>query len=81
MLAIGEAAGRIRRELGEVVEVEIVETLDRAVARAAEIARPGDVVLLSPACSSYDQFAHYEERGDRFRALVQALGARAGAVS
>ena len=80
VLAIGEAAERIGRELGHVVEVEVVETLDRAVERAAEIARPGDVVLLSPACSSYDQFAHYEERGDRFRELVRALGARAGAA-
>ena len=80
VLAIGEAAGRIERELGGVVEVEVVGTLDRAVARAAEIARAGDVVLLSPACSSYDQFAHYEERGDRFRELVRALGARAGAA-
>ncbi|HUF88724.1 MAG TPA: UDP-N-acetylmuramoyl-L-alanine--D-glutamate ligase [Gemmatimonadota bacterium] len=80
VLAIGEAAGRIERELGPVVAVEVVETLDRAVARAAAVARPGDVVLLSPACSSYDQFAHYEERGDRFRELVRALGARAGAT-
>jgi UDP-N-acetylmuramoylalanine--D-glutamate ligase len=77
VLAIGEAAGRIAAELGASVEVEGAETLERAVRRAAEIALPGDVVLLSPACSSYDQFENYEERGERFRALVRELGARA----
>ena len=49
------------------------ETLDRAVARARTLARPGDVVLLSPACASYDQFSNFEHRGDTFRALVEAL--------
>jgi UDP-N-acetylmuramoylalanine--D-glutamate ligase len=49
-----------------------------AVRRAAEIAAPGDVVLLSPACSSYDQFANFEERGRRFRELVAEFGSRAG---
>jgi UDP-N-acetylmuramoylalanine--D-glutamate ligase len=77
VLAIGEAAERIADELGGVVQVEMVETLDRAVRRASEIASPGDVVLLSPACSSYDQFASYEERGRRFRELVAELGPRA----
>jgi UDP-N-acetylmuramoylalanine--D-glutamate ligase len=77
VLAIGEAAERIADELGGAVQVEKVDTLDRAVRRASQIASPGDVVLLSPACSSYDQFANYEERGKRFRELVAELGARA----
>jgi UDP-N-acetylmuramoylalanine--D-glutamate ligase len=46
------------------------DTLERAVAHAAELAVPGDVVLLSPACASYDQFANFEERGEAFRRLV-----------
>jgi UDP-N-acetylmuramoylalanine--D-glutamate ligase len=50
-----------------------VGTLDAAVRAAAEHGRPGDVVLLAPACSSFDQFASFEERGDRFRAAVRAL--------
>ncbi|MFN2384215.1 MAG: UDP-N-acetylmuramoyl-L-alanine--D-glutamate ligase [Gemmatimonadota bacterium] len=75
VLAIGEAATRIAAELGGAAPVTVVETLERAVERADEIARPGDVVLLSPACSSYDQFASFEERGDRFRALVADLAA------
>ena len=47
--------------------------LEAAVRRAARAARPGDVVLLSPACASFDQFRDFEERGERFRVLVEAL--------
>jgi len=72
-LLIGAAAERIAAALAGKVELERVGTLEAAVARAAELARPGDVVLLSPACSSFDQFRNFEHRGDRFRALVRAL--------
>ena len=54
-------------------DVVQLPTLDAALHRAATLARPGDVVLLSPACASYDQFPHYEARGDHFRALVADL--------
>lgn len=50
-----------------------VDTLDDAVARAASLARPGDVVLLSPACASFDAFKDFEHRGRHFRALVEQL--------
>jgi len=49
------------------------ETLERAVHHAARLAQPGDVVLLSPACASFDQFENFEQRGDAFRAIVEAL--------
>jgi UDP-N-acetylmuramoylalanine--D-glutamate ligase len=56
--------------IGEVVDGHLDETLERAVEHARELAQPGDVVLLSPACASFDQFANFEARGDAFRALV-----------
>jgi UDP-N-acetylmuramoylalanine--D-glutamate ligase len=62
--------GTEAERLAEVVDGFRDETLERAVAHAAELAEPGDVVLLSPACASYDQFENFEERGDAFRRLV-----------
>jgi UDP-N-acetylmuramoylalanine--D-glutamate ligase len=55
------------------VAVEVVRTLDEAVARAAGVAAPGDTVLLAPACASFDMFADYAARGRAFRAAVEAL--------
>jgi len=72
-LLIGAAAERIAAALAGRVEVETVGTLEAAVTRAAELARPGDVVLLSPACASFDQFRNFEHRGERFRELVRGL--------
>ena len=68
---IGAEAPRLEQALGGHRD----ETLERAVAHAASLARPGEVVLLSPACASYDQFENFEVRGDAFRTLV--LGLRA----
>ncbi len=70
---IGSAAEKITRQLGEVVKMEGAGTLAVAVAEASRAAVPGDVVLLAPACSSFDQFENYEHRGRTFRELVQAL--------
>jgi UDP-N-acetylmuramoylalanine--D-glutamate ligase len=76
-LLIGEAAGKIAEALGDDVAFEQAGDLAAAVARAAELARDGDVVLLAPACASFDQFRSFEERGERFRALFAALQAGA----
>jgi UDP-N-acetylmuramoylalanine--D-glutamate ligase len=71
---IGETAGEIAQAL-ERAGVPYVQCGDLAgaVAAAAEAARPGEVVLLSPACASYDQFRDFERRGEEFRRLVQNL--------
>jgi len=68
---IGEAADRLAADLAEAgVPLHRCGDLEVAVAAARAAARPGEVVLLSPACASYDQFRDYEERGDRFRELI-----------
>jgi UDP-N-acetylmuramoylalanine--D-glutamate ligase len=70
---IGEAADRLAADLDGAAELHRSGDLATAVSEAAAAARPGDVVLLSPACASYDQYRNFEERGDHFRELVSAL--------
>ena len=70
---IGSAAEKIERQLRGVVLIVSAETLQVAVTKAAKAATIGDVVLLSPACSSFDQFENYEQRGRVFRQLVNEL--------
>jgi UDP-N-acetylmuramoylalanine--D-glutamate ligase len=77
VLAIGEAAERVRAALGDVVPVDVCATLREAVERARAAARDGDVVLLAPACSSFDMFADYADRGRAFRAEVRRLAGAA----
>lgn len=72
-ILIGAARERIAAALRGTVEVEVVTTLGEAVERAARIGKRGDTVLLSPACSSFDQFRDYAERGNIFKELVRAL--------
>jgi UDP-N-acetylmuramoylalanine--D-glutamate ligase len=74
-VVIGEAGPSIAAALSPVVPVVAAGTLEEAVARAAALATPGDAVVLSPACSSFDMFRNYEHRGEAFRAAVVALAA------
>jgi UDP-N-acetylmuramoylalanine--D-glutamate ligase len=73
LLTIGEDGPHIEAALGDLCPTEPCGTLAEAVRRASRIASSGEVVLLSPACASYDQFRNYEERGDAFRRHVQEL--------
>jgi UDP-N-acetylmuramoylalanine--D-glutamate ligase len=73
LILIGAARDKMRAALDGATEIELRQTLDEAVRRAAAVARRGDTVLLSPACSSFDQFKSYAERGRVFQELVRAL--------
>jgi UDP-N-acetylmuramoylalanine--D-glutamate ligase len=74
VIAYGEAGALVEQDLAGVVPVDRMNgDFDGVIARAREVAAPGDVVLLSPACSSYDMFNNYEERGRRFRELAKGL--------
>jgi UDP-N-acetylmuramoylalanine--D-glutamate ligase len=78
-LVFGAARERIARALEDGgIAVERMATLASAVGAAAGLARPGDVVLLAPACASFDQFSDYTDRGRAFRAAVEALGVEEG---
>ncbi len=72
-LLIGAAAEKIEEQIRGSVPLKRAETLARAVEMASEAARPGDVVLLAPACASFDQFENYEQRGRVFKELVRGL--------
>jgi UDP-N-acetylmuramoylalanine--D-glutamate ligase len=76
---LGEAADAIARAVGERVPVRRVASMDEAVRVGASLAHPGDAVLLSPACSSFDMFRDYKERGDAFVRAVRALEKEAAA--
>jgi UDP-N-acetylmuramoylalanine--D-glutamate ligase len=73
LLTLGEDADRIAAELGDATKVTACGDLARAVAKARQLAKSGDVVLLSPACASYDQFKNFEDRGDQFKRMVKEL--------
>lgn len=73
MLVIGEAQAKLKDTFENVVSVEECGQLESAVRRAKEMASPGDCVLLSPMCASFDMFKNYEERGKVFKKIVQDL--------
>jgi UDP-N-acetylmuramoylalanine--D-glutamate ligase len=74
VVALGESADKVYRELGaEAKERAKARSMEEALDRAQRFSQPGDVVLLSPACSSFDMYENYEERGNIFRRLVKTL--------
>ncbi len=70
---IGAAAEKIESQIKGTVEIVHAETLDAAVNRAVRAAKAGDIVLLAPACASFDQFQNYEHRGKTFKEIVKTL--------
>ncbi|MGA9527540.1 MAG: UDP-N-acetylmuramoyl-L-alanine--D-glutamate ligase [Terriglobales bacterium] len=74
---IGAAAAKIESQIHGAAEIDHAETLENAVQRASQCAVAGDVVVLAPACSSFDQFQNYEHRGQAFKEAVQSLTATA----
>jgi UDP-N-acetylmuramoylalanine--D-glutamate ligase len=74
VIAIGESGDKVMAELGSLAsQAYRVFSMQEAVDYGAEIAQPGDVVLLSPACASFDMYRNFEERGDIFRRIVESL--------
>ena len=73
LLVMGEATEEICAHLGQDAPIEVMSSLEDAVNLSAASAKPGDIVLLSPACASFDMFTGYVERGERFQAAVAAL--------
>ena len=71
---IGAAAAKIESQIQGAAEIERAETLENAVQRASQSAVAGDVILLAPACASFDQFQNYEHRGQVFKDAVRSLG-------
>jgi UDP-N-acetylmuramoylalanine--D-glutamate ligase len=80
-LLIGAAADKIEKQIAGSVAIEQAGTLERAVETAAHAARAGDVVLLAPACASFDQFQNYEHRGRVFKELVHQLERQAASTT
>ncbi|MEJ2746075.1 MAG: UDP-N-acetylmuramoyl-L-alanine--D-glutamate ligase, partial [bacterium] len=70
VVLVGEATAKIERDLDGAVEIRRAEGMSEAVRTAVGCAIPGDIVMLSPACSSYDMYRNYEERGDDFKKEV-----------
>lgn len=73
IIAIGEAKEKIFNALGRAIPTQFAENLEEAMHKCFEMAHPGETVLLSPGCASFDQFDNYEHRGRVFKEVVQKL--------
>ncbi|MCL5808063.1 MAG: UDP-N-acetylmuramoyl-L-alanine--D-glutamate ligase, partial [Deltaproteobacteria bacterium] len=73
LILFGEAGAKINARIGGVVKTQRTATMKDAVATAGRLASPGDVVLLSPGCASFDEFTDYKDRGRVFKELVRTL--------
>jgi UDP-N-acetylmuramoylalanine--D-glutamate ligase len=73
VLLIGEASGKIAAAIANQFPMSRAPSLEEAVRHAFAVSAPGDVVLLSPACASFDMFENYEHRGRTFKSAVQEL--------
>lgn len=71
--ALGQAAPKIHKDLAHAFPIELFDTLEAAVRHAAQIAKTGETVLLSPGCSSFDMFRDYAHRGEAFQSIVNKL--------
>ena len=71
--AIGSSAQKIYSFFKNITEVEIIDSLDETIYKAIADAESGDVLLLSPACASFDMFSSYEDRGNQFKKIVNEL--------
>ena len=75
MISDGEAGGEINTALGVAVRAVQVRELNSAVKKAQVLAAPGDIVLLSPGCASFDEFSNFEDRGQFFKSAVMEIKA------
>ena len=73
IITFGQASGKVSKALRDAVRLKKVEDLKDAVELSHMNAVPGDIVLLSPGCASFDQFANFEERGFEFKKLVKEI--------
>ena len=73
LVLMGECRKRIRRILGDEADTTLVDSIEEAVTTAYGMANPGDTVLLSPGCASFDMFESYTERGERFKTAIKEL--------
>ena len=76
IVSFGEAGGEIAAAIGDAVRLNCVSSLNQAVASAHNLANPGDIVLMSPGCASFDQFNNFEERGEKFIEIVDDMRAK-----